>query len=394
MLDRLLLLRMQAETALARRRAEALCRKRPRHAPPPEQGPWRVLMLSRYGAANAGTKYRLSVWAERLRARGHDVELVLPWGASDEVEADGRAGRLERHRRLLASRLHALRLAADRHLAIVHISDLPGWEYGDPWVAECLARSVGRLVIDLDDLPVVRGETTIRPRMRRMCELADALVLGNEVLPTLLPPRPWGHVPTCVEPAEWPNSVPRSAGEPVVFGWVGTSGNLRYLEALAPVLREVCDGGRARLRVICDRAPQLPGVAVDFVKWSFEGEVRDLVGIDVGLAPLDDGPMERCKCGLKALQYMAAGAAVVASPVGALTEIVEHGRTGSLATAPEDWRRALVELRDDPELRRSYAAAGRESVRRHWSFDVHEAGYVEILRSERGCRLARDPSSR
>jgi glycosyltransferase involved in cell wall biosynthesis len=165
-----------------------------------------------------------------------------------------------------------------------------------------------------------------------------------------------------------------------VLGWVGTTGALAHLQALAPVLGDVCSRHGARLRVVCDRPPGLPGVPVDFVPWSPEREVQDLLPIDVGLAPLADGPAARCKCGLKALQYMAAGAPVVAAPVGALAEIVEDGVTGLHAGGAAAWTAALDGLLGDRDLRLRLGAEARRRVASRWSFDVHAARFEAALR--------------
>ena len=75
--------------------------------------------------------------------------------------------------------------------------------------------------------------------------------------------------------------------------------------------------------------------------------------------PLVDDAFQRGKCGLKLLQYMAAGLPAVASPVGVNAEIVIQGETGFLARREEDWGAALEELVRSADLRRSMGAGGR-----------------------------------
>ena len=69
-----------------------------------------------------------------------------------------------------------------------------------------------------------------------------------------------------------------------VAGWVGRSGNLPYLAALAAPLREVARRHEGfRLMVVADKEPRLPGIEVEFRRWSLESEVSCFDGIGVGL---------------------------------------------------------------------------------------------------------------
>src|SRR5206468_3385794 len=123
-------------------------------------GPLRVLMLASQPASHAATRHRLAGWAGLLRRRGHEVELSLPV-EGDEGErlylADTAAARARQHALTLASRRRAVAKASRFDVALVHMSDLPYWEYGSPFVAKALTRTAGRVVLDLDDAPVVRG---------------------------------------------------------------------------------------------------------------------------------------------------------------------------------------------------------------------------------------------
>ncbi len=354
-----------------------------RHAAPPVEGPLSLLFLSQYPEDFAGTKYRLGRWADRLRWAGHrvDLSLAVPTPHGERLAHDWSVrARTEFHLRMLAGRIPAALRARRYDAVVIHMNDLPFWEYGPPFVAQAIAGRAGRVLLDLDDLPVMGGESAPRPRARALVCAVDGLIVGTSDLRGEFPDAPAWVVPTCVEPDEWP--VPdRSAREgPVVLGWVGSPGNLRYLESIAEPLAVVCARFGARIRVICSRPPELPGVPVDFVAWSAAGEVSDLAPMDIGLAPLDDGRRQRRKCGLKALQYMASGLPVVASPVGALARIVEDGVTGSHAVTADAWEQSLTELICDRKRRVAQGAAGRVAVEERWSFDAHQPRFLAALR--------------
>jgi glycosyltransferase involved in cell wall biosynthesis len=85
------------------------------------------------------------------------------------------------------------------------------------------------------------------------------------------------------------------------------------------------------------------------------------------------------------VEAMAAGLPVVATPVGAIAEIVEDGRTGLLVPVKDAaaLEAALGRLIDDAGLRRSLGAAGRARVEAVYAFDSViaqlDAHYQQLL---------------
>jgi glycosyltransferase involved in cell wall biosynthesis len=174
------------------------------------------------------------------------------------------------------------------------------------------------------------------------------------------------------------------------IGWIGSRPSLRYLAALAAPLREVC--GRfpgARLVQVCNGFIDLPGVPVEKRPWSAATEARDLLDLDVGLMPIDDRPFARGKCGLKILQYQAAGVPVVCSPVGANADIVRDGETGLHAGDDRAWAAAIARLLTDREAAARIGAAGRERVATTYAAPVIGRRLVEIVRSTANAQAER-----
>src|SRR5262249_11154285 len=131
--------------------------------------------------------------------------------------------------------------------------------------------------------------------------------------------------------------------------WIGSSSTLRSLEEIAPLFEEV--GRRLaglQLKLICDRFVQWQHLPVVPWPWSEQTEAAALASADIGIAWVPDDLWSRGKCGLKVLQYMAAGLPVVANPVGIHKELVCHGQTGFLAETPGQWIEALGRLAHDP----------------------------------------------
>src|SRR5207249_9771653 len=117
-----------------------------------------------------------------------------------------------------------------------------------------------------------------------------------------------------------------------------------------------------RLKLICDRFLKFANLPVTRCRWSGEDEAGDLATADIGISWLPDDAWSRGKCGLKVLQYMAAGLPVVANPVGVQAELVRDGETGFLVRTPEQWQQAIGRLTHDPQLRQRLGQAGRRRV--------------------------------
>ena len=103
---------------------------------------------------------------------------------------------------------------------------------------------------------------------------------------------------------------------------------------------------------------------VEFTGWLSKNEVAiKLDNSDIGVAPymrLEPFYFEP----VKILDYMAANLAIVASDLGQVRELITHGDSG-LLVPPEDvsaLAAALVELAEDPDLRRGLGLAARERV--------------------------------
>jgi glycosyltransferase involved in cell wall biosynthesis len=150
--------------------------------------------------------------------------------------------------------------------------------------------------------------------------------------------------------------------------WIGQQSTIRSLDLLRPHLAAAAARlPGLELRIISDTAPDLPGVKVSLRPWSIQTEVEDLAQGDIGITFLPDDAWSQGKCGLRVLQFMAAGLPVVANPVAMNRQMVIPGRTGLLAETPERWAAAIERLAADPSLRSQMGAAGRRLVEQEYS---------------------------
>ena len=237
-------------------------------------------------------------------------------------------------------------------------------------------------VLDVDDAIWLYGGEAFA---RRLASLCDVVACGNAFLADWFA-QSHPHVellPTGVETSRFrpaPVLVPDDA--PVV-GWSGSASTLPYLHAIEPALGVVLGRyPRARLRVVCDRAPNLASLAgrVEFVRWSPANEVEAIQGMSVGIMPLDDSIASRGKCSLKMLLYMACGVPVVVSPVGANRDVLACGDAGLAAATVDDWVDAVDALLREPDRARARGACGREIVEQRFSVRALAPRLAALLR--------------
>lgn len=115
---------------------------------------------------------------------------------------------------------------------------------------------------------------------------------------------------------------------------------------------------------------------VDFIEpRHFMDHPAGLHGIDIGLAPIMPCQFNSAKSFLKNLEYMAAGAASIASNFGPYTRF-ERRHPGSILTvgnggkwSQPTWYSAITKLLDDPQLLESMKSKGRQLVVDEYSLE-------------------------
>jgi glycosyltransferase involved in cell wall biosynthesis len=166
----------------------------------------------------------------------------------------------------------------------------------------------------------------------------------------------------------------------ITIGWTGSHSTLKYLEDLEPVLKELEEKRKnIRILVIADKRPTMKLTSLEFIPWSKQTEVTDLLKIDIGIMPLPDDEWSKGKCGFKALQYMAIERPAIVSNVGANVQIVDQGLNGFLCTTHQEWMKALITLIDDEPLRLQMGRAGKKKVEDHYSVSSNADNFLALF---------------
>lgn len=251
-----------------------------------------------------------------------------------------------------------------------------------PFFRWLLRRVSKYLVFDHDDAIYVRDDGSAHPKIlsqyQKMISLCDAVWAGNDELMKTAEPfaKHQCLIQTTLECEKYilDEQKPRDSVDLV---WIGGSSSRPWLENIMPALEQAAKViPNLRLKIIADFTLQSQQLQVIPVQWSEENEGRELANAHIGIAPLPDTAFTRGKCGLKSLQYMAAGLPVIASPVSVQTEIVQDGITGILADTDHDWLEAITLLAGNPQLRNKMGEAGQLHCQQGYSI---QAGCKKML---------------
>jgi len=313
-----------------------------------------ALLAITQGPYDASTRYRVEMFRPFLEAAGVTVDAVA-WPVAED----------ERRAVVEAARRYDAVVVQRRLLFLPHVIRL--------------RRAVRRLSFDFDDAVMLADSANGIPvplldkcwQFAAMVASCDAVTAGNAHLAgwagAFADRRRIVVIPTTVDAPV--RSHPRSDSSLIlhpssfpVLVWIGQRSTLPYLLSLERPLRALSRRFPGlTLRVIADAAPVIEGVRIELRPWSQATEYADLADATVGLAPLPDDPWTRGKCGLRLLQYLAAGVPAVASPVGTQREIIDAGAAMPARREPE-WTEAVARLLADAALRASLIHRGSRLV--------------------------------
>ena len=326
----------------------------------------------------AGQRFRIELWERHLKGRGIEVE-YYPFASPALTEVLYDSGRVGRKAALMlrcyVAQLRRVLLATRPDVVYLYReAALIG-----PALIERLVRRWGvPVVYDLDEplfVPYVSPRNGRLNRLRFFSKVNKLFALSDEVLAVNQAiaeharqfARRVSVVPMAVDTERYRPAPEVAPLAPPRLCWTGTLTNQPNLELIAEPLSRLQQERASLFRVIADEPLSLPGVEVEFIKWSFDREVRLLQECQIGVVPVLPSAWGPWKFFFKTIQFMSLGLPVVATPVGSNLEIIEDGVNGFLARDADEWHARLRQLLDDPELRRRMGRAARATVERGFS---------------------------
>jgi glycosyltransferase involved in cell wall biosynthesis len=165
----------------------------------------------------------------------------------------------------------------------------------------------------------------------------------------------------------------------LVIGWTGSHSTLKFLDELIPILEEIQENYSFTFLVISDKKPNLSLKDWTFCAWNEQTEIEDLLKIDIGVMPLKNDDWSEGKCGFKIIQYLSLGIPAVANSIGVNKLIVEHRVNGFLADNKEEWKIGLIELLEQPNLRKSMGENGKNKIEKEYSITAQKENFLNLF---------------
>ena len=342
----------------------------------------RVLFLTLYPEPAASPRYRVMQFLPYLESQG--IECTVHSALTEEeyrASLEGRVSPARYHLKEMRRRYAQIKASKNYDVVVLQKAIATAYIKGFGSLLRTKAR---RLLIDIDDAVHLHPPVTLgspwnfledREQVQTLFAVADWVVAGNQWLVDEVT-RLGGealYLPTVVDTGYYRPA--QQTDDTFRVGWIGNPSTSKQLNALAPALDSLHD---AEVSIIGATPSTVTLQNAFYYPWAAEKELAQLHSFTVGLMPLENAEWTRGKCALKALLYMACGVPCIATPFGAVHDIIEHNVNGLFADTPEEWTAALEQLRD-PGERQRLSTAARQTVEEHYSLDVWAPHYAKLL---------------
>lgn len=176
--------------------------------------------------------------------------------------------------------------------------------------------------------------------------------------------------------------VRETDGPPVVC-WSGPPHKIDEVVRMLPVLESVARRAPFRLRVVSGLSrPELrTSLPVEWMPFDESDYQTRFAGADVAFARYRSSPYDACKGNYKIKTYLAAGCAVITSPVGYNRELILPCETGLFAKTRDEWEQAFLRLLENPAERIAMRKAARAEAEKRFSFKAIARQYAGVFRS-------------
>ncbi|ROI12944.1 glycosyltransferase family 4 protein [Epilithonimonas hominis] len=287
-----------------------------------------------------------------------------------------------------------------------------------PAFAEWMLKSFGiKYIVDYDDAIFHNYDKSSNPVIRkflgnkiaRVMRYSGTVVAGNnylaeyarkagakniEIIPTVIDinryPSKNNHSDLALPPNVILSGVEGKAGErsasennqKFVVGWIGTKTTFeKHLLPCKDWIKALqIQDPNIRFHIVGITEDMDLGKNVQYIRWTEDTEVAEILKMDIGLMPLQDSKWEKGKCAYKLIQYAACGIPGVASDVGMNKEVCIDGETGFIATSNEEWKERILFFKNEIEERLRMGTNARKLVEQKYCIQVTSEKWIKILK--------------
>lgn len=342
----------------------------------------------------AGQRFRIELWAKELGKRGIEVE-YLPFTNEGLTDVLYKPGQVAKKASLMLSAFakqlkNTFTASKPDVIFIYREAALVG-----PAIIEKIVRRWNvPIIYDIDEplfVPYVSpsnghlNKLKFFSKVDKIFKMSDTVFAVNKAIADYA-----GKfndnvhiVPMTVDLERYkPSDKPKIPNDKPIIAWVGTSTNQPNVELAVPALRRLREKIDFKLRIIADDPQDFDGLDVEFIKWTFEDEVRLLQESDIGIVPVMESVWSPWKFFFKTIQFLSLGMPVVGTATGSNLEIIEEGKNGFLVETEQDWHDKILLLLENPEMRQEFGVNARKMVVERFNiekqFDFLEQQFREL----------------
>src|SRR5690554_1108545 len=365
-----------------------------------EKVPNTVLYLSAFFPDNAGYHWRVKKWAEELEKEGYTVDIVCGVN-KEEFYGLLKENHTKFLRLYLKRRFWQVVNSRKYETVIVRRELLLFNDYGNLFLEKLLLKFHPNAILDFDDDIAAAKNQPKQITNTYACLLQEHGNKFNEslrlykrfiVVSNYLKERVLIEnknikeediliIPTCVDYNKYqPKQYPANPAK-ITFGWIGGTGNYPLLDILIPIFNHLSNDFDFELNVIGGEPyVRNTNFQLNFIPWSLETEVEELLKTDIGLMPLDQSIRAKGKGGFKLIQYMGLGIVSVASAVTINKEIVDDKENSFLVHSDEEWEVILKEILANNVDLQKMGEKAYEKVKKEYTFSGNKGRYINFIK--------------
>lgn len=358
-----------------------------------------VLYLAAFFPENAGYHWRVKSWADALIKDGYRVDIHSVFNQVEFYSLLDTDVPMF-HLKFLHKRFWQVITSVQYETVIVTRELLIFNDYGNLFLEKLLLRIHPNVILDFDDdLAASKGQPKkiLNLYARLMMEHGDKF---NETLRNykqFIVPSAYLKeyilnenpklvesniciIPTCTDYDRYSSKDYSEVMGKYTIGWIGNDYNYVLIDKIIPVLNKLSTTHDFKLCVIGKSPYQAETkFEIQFVKWSLDTEVENLLKFDIGIMPLLHDKESKGKAAFKLVQYMGLGIVSIATPVTINKDIVHHSVNSFLCNTEDEWESVLRDILDGKIDMQKMGNQARETIMSGYTINANREKYINFI---------------